>query len=461
MSRLVNEPAPPLPATRGHSTGWTIAILAIPVLAEQLLQFLVGLWDFYLSGHLKGPGAEAATAAIGTTTYVSWLASLIFSLISTGTTAIISRAWGAAEFPQANRIGTVSLLLGGVAGPVYGGLAWFGAPWLVQFLSLSEEASHLTIEYLRWDAMAAIPFSFMIVGAAAMRGTGNMRTPLLIFAFMCGLNVCTSLTFVYGAGPIAPMGASGIILGTFAAKWAGGILTLIVFTFGLGGLKWTHVALPEASALTRRILRIGLPAAVDGICLWCAQMTFLRIIRFAGEPSLKAHFVGIELESLSYLPAFAWGIATATLVGQRLGAGRPAEAIEFGRTAMRQVLFIGTAAWAVFFFGAPTIMKIMHQDPEVQRLGAGALRMLSWFEPLLVVSIIATSGLRGAGETRLPMWITLCSTILIRIPIAWIAVRVLGWGLRGAWIGMCADITVRSLVCGYAFYRGRWANLKV
>ncbi len=435
--------------------------LALPVMGEQFLQFCVGLWDYYLSGHLtEGPGAQEATEAVGTTVYGSWLASLIFSLVSTGTAALISRAWGAGDRESARRIGSVSLWIGAVAGILYGVLAWFGSPILARFLALSSTATSLTVQYLRWDAIAAIPFSVTIVGAAAMRGIGNMRTPLLIFAAVSGLNVFTAWAFVHGVGPIPALGAGGIIFGTFTAKWIGGGLMLLCYVLGLGGLPLTWVGWSEARALVRRVLRIGLPAAVDGISLWCAQIVFLRIIHEAGDTALKAHFVGIEMESMSYLPAMAWGMATATLVGQRLGAGRPNAALAIARTAMLQVLVIGAIATTAFYFGAARIFSLMHHDTNVQAVGTEALRMLAMFEPLLVLGIVSVYGLRGAGETQRPMWVTLISTFAIRLPVAWFAVQA-GWGLKGAWLGMCADITVRGIANAAMFYRGGWARLRI
>lgn len=440
--------------------GWEIIRLAMPVLAEQCLQFFVGLWDYYLSGHLTGPGAAEATEAVGTTVYGSWLASLIFTLVSAGTTALISRAWGAGDSRHAARIGTVSLGLGMVAGIVYGTVAWTGAPYLAAFLKLSPTATALAVEYLRWDAIAAVPFSVTIVGAAALRGTGNMRTPLLIFSVVSAVNVLMAWSFVDGFGPIPALGASGIIFGTFTAKWIGGTLMALCFALGLGGLRLTAVSRGEALSLVRRMLRIGLPAAVDGISLWCAQIFFLRIIHQAGDTALKAHFVGIEMESLSYLPAMAWGIATATLIGHRLGAGFPERAIQVARAALQQVIFVGALAGLTFYFGAERIFGLMHQDEAVRRVGADALRLLAAFEPLLVIGIVSVYALRGAGETRLPMLLTVFSTVFVRLPFAYWAVGA-GWGLRGAWMGMCADITLRGIASSLLLLRGRWARIRV
>lgn len=463
-------PSPPEPRSGLSGTGGggeeahgrAIIRLALPALAEQVLQFCVGLWDYYLSGHLAqtSPEAKEATTAVGTTVYGIWLASLIFSLVSSGTIALVARAWGAGDRNEARRIGTVSILIGTVAGALYAAVAWFGSPVLAGFLQLSDTATALTVDYLRWDAIAAIPFSVTIVGAAALRGAGNMRTPMLIIAAVSGINVFTAWAFVHGAGPIPALGPSGIIFGTFTAKWIGGILMLLCYVLGMGGLRLTWVPSKILIERARRILRIGLPAAVDGVSLWAAQIVFLRIIRGADEIALKAHFVGIEMESMSYLPAMAWGMATATLVGQRLGAGQPAAAVALARTAIAQVLVLGVLATIVFYFGAGSIFSLMHDDRAVQAVGTDALQMLSFFEPFLVIAIVSVYGLRGAGEARLPMWITLLSTTFVRLPIAWLGVNA-GWGLRGAWMGMCADIFVRGIVSGVLFYRGGWSRLKL
>src|SRR5690606_21518553 len=116
--------------------------------------------------------------------------------------------------------------------------------------------------------------------------------------------------------------------------------------------------------VARRILAIGLPAALDGALMWGAQFLFLMIISHLSAGSQRtsifaAHIVGIRVEAITYLPAVAWGAAAATLVGQSLGAGLPQRAIHAGHTAARQCGMLGAVMTLVFFFGAGPIYRFM------------------------------------------------------------------------------------------------------
>ena len=103
----------------------------------------------------------------------------------------------------------------------------------------------------------------------------------------------------------------------------------------------------------------------------------------------------------------------------------------------------------------------MHTDPGVRATGVPAFRFVGLFQIPLAMSIIYMHALRGAGDTRYPMLINLCGTFLIRVPGAYVCGIVLGWGLFGAWVAMCADILVRAVLLAVRHLRGRWVTTKV
>jgi MATE family multidrug resistance protein len=115
----------------------------------------------------------------------------------------------------------------------------------------------------------------------------------------------------------------------------------------------------------------------------------------------------------------------------------------------------------VFFFGAEAIYHLMHTDPLVHAAGVTAFRMNAWFQIPLAVSIIYVFALRGAGDTRSPLLINVFGVVGVRVPLAYLFGIVYGWGLLGAWIGMAADVTVRAVLVGIRYARGRWTSTRV
>ena len=130
--------------------------------------------------------------------------------------------------------------------------------------------------------------------------------------------------------------------------------------------------------------------------------------------------VGIRVEALTYLPAVAWAAAAATMIGQSLGAGLPDRARRAGHEAVLQCGVLGVVITAAFYFGAEPIYRAMHNSEAVIAAGVPAFRMLALFQLPLVAGIVYVGGLHGAGDTQVPMWITLFTTLFVRLPMAWV-----------------------------------------
>ena len=440
----------------------TIFFLSLPILCEQFLIFLVGFVDTYLAG---GISAEA-TSATGLAAYVGWLASMLFALVGAGTTALVSRHWGAKEFEAANGIMNRSLLLGLLMGVVTWAGIYFAADWFATMLNMSNASHELTVRYLRLDSYGLLATSMTLVAAAAMRGSGNMRTPMLILGVVSVVNVIASAALVKGFGPIQPLGLNGIAYGTIFARYVGLALILLRLAFGASGLQLLINQCRLHGESTRRILRIGLPAAIDGGATWAGQFVFLMIIARLSADEMNsfefaAHMIGVRVEGITYLPAIAWGLASSTMIGQSLGAQRTDIAVRSGYVAAIQCCLPVLIISVVFYIYAPEIFQLMHNEAEVHAIGIPAFRLLSFFQIPLILTIVFVFALRGAGDTTVPMWINAGSVALVRVPLAYYCGIILEGGLTGAWIGMCADVTIRGILYLIRFQRQKWTLISV
>lgn len=439
-----------------------LATLGLPVLAEQMLTFCVGFFDVYLSGRLS----SEATAAIGVAAYVSWLASMISGLIGTGAAALVARTCGGGDIEEARRITARSLMLAAALGTIILAVLQLGAPLFAMLLGMHGEAKRITIEFLRFDAFGQMFACGTLVAAAALRGAGDMRTPLVVLGFTNIVNMLVSTSCVYGWGPMPELGVTGIVTGTLIAQASGLALMLVMLRHPACRLRIRFADVRWHAETVRRVLRIGGPAAIDGTITFTGHFLFLMVIaRLSSEgfdgAVFAAHVIGVRVESLSYLPAVAWGHASASLAGRLLGANQPALAQKTGHIAVRQFLPYAMAVSLVFFVGAPWIYAAMHSDPAVAAVGVPAFRWLAWYQVPNAILIIYVSTLRGAGDTRFPLWCALVSILGVRVPMAYLCGIVLDQGLIGAWWGMGADNTLRALLLSWRYSAGRWLRVKV
>lgn len=452
------------PAAGPHRSGSVhrvVFLLALPVLAEQVFLFLVGFYDTYLAGHLAGDESVAATAAVGVGAYVSWLANLMFMLASAGTLALVARARGRGDMAEANIIAGRSLAVSGLIGLLFAMVMIPCAPLFVGMTKLSEEAALIAVRFIRVDACGEIFTAITLSGAAAFRGCGTMRVPLVVFGAVSVINVIASYSLVHGYGPFPALGVDGIVAGTLIARVLGGLLMLWALRYGFNGLQLCWRDVHWGGEHVVRLSRIGIPAALDGLIAWSSHFLFVRVISQIGDAAFAAHYVGVQFEAITYLPATAWGAAAATAIGQSLGAGDRDRAVRCGHAAALQCLPVGILGMILFATAGGPIYELMTSSKEIQAVGISALPILAYCQIPLVIGIVYIHGLRGAGETRLPLILAIVSTAGLRTPIAWLCGIHWNGGLAGAWLGMLADVTVRGLLGAWLYSRGRWTKLKI
>lgn len=450
-----------------------IFVLALPTLMQQLLTFCVGLFDLWLSGRIDA----GATSAIGVSAYVSWLGGLFVGTVGIGTTALIARHLGAGERVEANRVLHVAIVCGQFCSFAMAAGLYLLAPVFVTAFQMEGNTAVVGLNYLRMDAIGHLLTGTTLVGAAALRGSGDMARPMIVLGAINVLNVLLSFACVYGIGPqgilqtesvwIPAMGVYGIAAGTVAARLTGGILMGLVLLAGSGALKLRPSQLKPDPLIIGRLFSLGIYAAADNLINWAGQFAFLIIIRnvtgmpYSADVIFAAHMVGVQMEAISYLPAIAWGQSAATMIGQCLGAGKVKRAFQAGRGATLQCCLLGVAVTAAFFWGSELIYQTMHRDPQIGMVGVTPFRMVAIFQIPLMISLVLKFALHGAGDTRWPMIASISGTLLLRLPLSWLLGVYLGMGLMGAWIGMVADITYRAVVLIWRYLSCRWVHKKI
>jgi putative MATE family efflux protein len=286
---------------------------------------------------------------------------------------------------------------------------------------------------------------------------------MYITALMNVLNVLSAFLLIFGWGPVPRLELQGAALSTSLARTVGGLVALGVLFSPRSPvrLRLAHV-LRWDGRLLWRIMRIALPNVAETIISRLGFILFTRILASLGTVALAAHQVALRIESLAFMPG--WGLATAAaaVVGQALGA----QEVDVAEMSIRRTLVIGNAIMvmlAVIFvsFGSAIVRIFGLRDPELVR-GAVALIRISSLELIGLCSVMILGGcMRGAGDTRTPMIVTLVGTVLFRVPITYLFVLVLDGGLSGVWLATAVDWSMRALILCVLYLRGRWKTVTV
>jgi putative MATE family efflux protein len=316
--------------------------------------------------------------------------------------------------------------------------------------------------YMR-AAAAGLGFqSIIFASSAALRGTGDTRTPMVIAVVANAINIVLDYVLISGFLWAPKMGVLGSGVAFSVANTVGALMILYILARGRGFLKYGPSDILRVSRKgLRRILAVGLPTGIEQMQFMVAFMLYARIISGLGTASFAAHTVALRAEALAIMPGFALGIAAATLVGQSLGAGRVRSAERAASLTHLYAMIFMLSVGVVLFAFAPWVTRVFTNDPEIVDIGADLLRIFAFALPGLGTSASLAGGLRGAGDTRAVLGIYTASAWLIRIPLALFLALPMGMGAQGAWIGSVVDNTVRGSAIWWRFRRGRWKDIHV
>ena len=413
--------------------------LALPALGALAAEPLYVLVDTAIVGHLGT--TQLAALAIAATVLAS--AFTVFNFLTYGTTAQVARLHGAGEDDEAAVVGAQAQWLAVLIGFVLLVLAIALAEPVVRLMGGDGRVQDGAVTYLRIAALGGPLFMLAAAGQGYLRGTGDLRTPLVILVVAHTVNALLEVLFVYGFG----WGLAGSAWGTVIAQlgMAGAFLG-VQLKAGYAPPDWPRM---------RRLVRIGGEIAVRTTALLAVFLICSAVLARVGAPSLGAHQIGYQLFLFIALVLDAVAIAGQVLVGRMLGAGEAAEAQE---AAVRMVM------WSVVAGGVFTLLLVALGGvlPRLFTSDAAVIERAHAMWPLLAAmmpfngAVFALDGiLIGAGDTRY-LAVSMLVASACSIPLALTALSA-DWGIVGVWAALCTFIAVRLLTCGVRFMTGRWA----
>jgi len=442
-----------------------VAVLAVWPLLEQVLTFCVGMTDLLISGRMS-EGAErvAVLDAMGLGGYVAWFFNILQIAVATGVMALVSRATGARD----GRLASIGLgqgaWLGLTAGILSMGVLQLAIPWLIQWIDLKPMAAAKAEQYLRIFAFSG-PFSGVLLAInAALRGSGDTRTPFIGMLVVNGVNMAASWLLVFGPEGIGGRGIDGIALGTVCGWMAGLLVVVCLVGRGKGDeLRWSRSALRPDWSVMRRIVRVGAPQSLEIAGMWGIHAFGIRVIsRLPIEGALGAHILAIRVESMSFLPGFAIATAAAALVGQYLGAGSKVMAVKAVRLCW--LIALGTMSFMglVFAFGGRELVALIAPASEMHvDLAAPLLIVCAIGQPFFATCIVLKTSMRGAGATSMVIRYSFVSMIFFRVGALAVADHYGLASLMAVWIILSLDLVSQAFIFIRLHFRGKWLDAKV
>ncbi|WP_298975681.1 MATE family efflux transporter [uncultured Fusobacterium sp.] len=429
--------------------------ITLPAVFDLLAQTLIMAFDMKMVSSL---GASAiSSVGVGTAGMFALIPALI--AVATGTTALLSRAYGADDKIEGKKAFIQSFF---IAVPLGIFLTVIFLIFSEQIINLVGNAKDMNLDdAILYQNMTVIGFPFLGISIAtfyAFRAMGENKIPMIGNTLALVLKLILNFLLIY----LFKWGIFGAALSTTLTRLFSALFSIyLVFYSKKNWISLEFKNLKFDYFTSKRILKVGIPAAAEQLGLRLGMLIFEMMVISLGNLSYAAHKIALTAESISYNLGFAFSFAASALVGQELGKGSSQKALKDGYICTIIAMIVMSTFGLTFFIMPQFLVSLFTKDKKVIELATTALKIVSICQPFSGASMVLAGSLRGAGDTKSVLLITYLGIFLIRIPITYLFLDVLNFGLAGAWIVMTIDLVIRSSLTFYVFRRGKWRYIEV
>ncbi|MBI9053665.1 MAG: MATE family efflux transporter [Bacteroidales bacterium] len=427
--------------------GSLILKFALPMLLGNVFQQLYNIVDSIIVGNFIG---KEALAAVGASFPIIFAFLSLIIGIASGSTIVIAQYFGAKDIEKVKRtINTLFIFLF-FASIFISVIGIYFSEDIFRLLRLPEEIIPQATTYFN-IFMGGVVVSFGFNGTSAiLRGLGDSKTPLYFLIVSTVINIVLDLLFVL----VFKWGIAGVAIASVIAQ-AGAFLTAIIYLNKTHKIvRFSFKDLNFDNVIFKKSIRIGLPTGIQQSFVAAGMMALISIVNGFGTNVIAAYSVATRIDGLASMVAMNFAQALATFVGQNIGA-KKIDRVKAGFIAtLKMASLISIIVSAVILIFSHFIVDMFTNDPEVIRIGTQYLTIVGAFYIVFTAMFTISGVMRGAGDTLIPMFISLIALWIIRIPAALILSKKLGeigiwWAIPMGWFV--------GFVLSYAYYlTGNW-----
>ncbi len=436
--------------------GRAVLLLAIPMMLELILESVFAVVDVFFVSRL---GADAI-ATVGLTESMITIMYAVASGLSIGATAVIARRTGEHDSDGAARAAVQAILLGLILAVPLG---IFGATFASRLLA----AMGATPGVLAHAAFTRVVFGFngvilmIFLVNAVFRGAGDAAIAMRVLWIANAINICLDPCLIFGLGPCPRLGVTGAAVATTTGRAVGIVVQATLLARGTGRIRLTRDHLRLDPPVMLHMVRLSASAVFQGLVTTTSWVGLIRILASFGSAALAGYTIAIRIVIFALLPCWGLSNAAATLVGQNLGAGKPARArASVWRTCAYNVALLGTIGLIYIVLAGP-IAAAFTDDAAVVPIATRGLRIVSSGFLFYAVGFVLTQAFNGAGDPMTPTLINLVCFWLLEIPLAYALAGPLGLGPSGVFGAIAVSFSAMAILSVLVFRRGAWASKTV
>lgn len=443
--------------TSGRIVG-ALLTLAVPIVLANLLQTAYQLTDTYWVGRL---GAEAVAA-------VSLSFPIIFLMISLGGglaiagTILVAQYYGKGDRQAVNHVAAQTVLMMCAVSVVLTIVGYLLSAPLMKLMGAEPEVLPDAVAYLQISFLG-LPFLFgYFVYQSLMRGVGDVKTPMFIVLGTVLLNFVLDPLLIRGYGVMPGFGVSGAAIATIATQGlaaATGMALLFSGRYGIhvkAGQWWLDLP------LIGRMFALGLPACVEQSTRALGMTIMTLLVASFGTVVVASYGIGVRILSFVIIPALGMSMATSTIVGQNMGAGKIDRAQRSAVVAATLTFAVLLAVGVLMHFAArPLAAFFIPGDEAVIAESARFIKIIALTFGCIGLQQVISGALRGAGNTFDAMVLAIVSLWMLQFPLAYVLSKHTTLAQHGIWWALAISNTISAAIATIWFVRGKWKQTRL
>ncbi len=418
--------------------------LSWPMTFIMSYEFLIGLSDVYVASRF----GTLAQAAYGFAFQLYFIFIIIGIALSVGIVSVVSRLYTSPDKEEFYKAVNSSLLIVSLSGLAFGIAGILFSKDLVNVLNLPQEVKPYTISFMKIYSLAFL-FDYILMSInGILRACGMIKKSLWIMTIVCVMNIALNFALALGT----PLGFTGIAVATVTSLFAGACISLYYVRKLVSGFRLS-------GSIVKNILSISWPSGLLQT-LWqlgaLALFLILGLLPMHNIEIMAALTNGLKIESAIFLPAFAFNMAAAVVVGNLIGKKEESDAFRGGIVTATMGVAIAGIMTILIMLNAKHIAALLSNNDIVIKESMKYIYIALISEPIMAWGVILGGGLNGAGDTMSVMKVTALSVWLVRIPLCYLLGIYFGFGAIAIWWSMNASILVQAVFITRRYFSKKW-----
>lgn len=431
--------------------------LTWPIFLEFFLFMLMGLADTFMLSAVS----DDAVAGVGTANQYIQIAILLLGVVGTGASIIVAQYIGARKLIDATKIAALSVSLNLVIGFVISGMFLLFSSKIMVMMNLQGDVLEFAQSYLAIVGGFLFFQAVITTAAAIIRVQGWTKQAMYVSLGMNVVHVILNYFLIFGHFGFPEMGVEGAAWSSIISRAAAAVVFIWLLTQALEVKVKLKNFVTWSTDYVAKILRIGIPSALEQILYQTAQIVLLFYVTYLGAESLTARQYAVNISMFIYLFALAIGTGTAIMIGRYVGAAEKDLAYKQVWSSVKAALAVSLFMIVLVTLFRNPLMRVFTDNSEIIKIGASVLLLSILLETGRTINITVINALRAAGDARFPVKIGFLSMICVSLSVGYVFVFIFDMGLVGIWLAIAIDEWTRAIIVLFRWKSRKWERFAV